>query len=248
MFFDVHAHLTHEHFKKDLDEVVKRAKDVTIHCAGSGLRDNELVLDLADKYSNIKASLGLYPWDAVEITEGEVDLCLDLIKQHAGDIICIGEVGLDHYWGKAEEDWEVQEWVFEKALLLAEEVNKPVLVHTRKAEREALELLTPHDEARVIIHSYTGSQKLVSGFLDRGCYFSIPSVIVRSTSFQSLVKKVPVERLLTETDAPFMAPEPGQRSEPVHVKKGLRKIAELKGLTVKEAEQALTDNYKRLFI
>lgn len=247
MFFDVHAHLTHEHFKKDLDEVITRAKNITIHCAGSGLHDNELVLDLADKHLNVKASLGLYPWDAVEVTEGEVDLCLEMIRKRASKIVCIGEVGLDHHWGRAEEDWETQEWVFEKALMLAESVNKPVLVHTRRAEREVLELLEPHD-VRVVIHSYTGPQRLVEGFLDIGSYFSVPSSVVRSSSFQSLVKKVPVNRLLTETDAPFMAPEPGKRSEPIHVKDGLRKIAELKDLSFKEAEKRLTENYKTLFL
>ncbi|MBD3312310.1 hypothetical protein GF352_02545 [archaeon] len=247
MFFDVHAHLTHEHFRKDLDKVIARAKDIIIHCAGSGLHDNELVLDLAEKHSNVKASLGLYPWDAVEVTEGEVDLCLDMIKKRASKMICIGEVGLDHHWGRAEEDWETQEWVFEKALMLAESVNKPVLVHTRRAEREVLGLLTPHD-VRAVIHSYTGPQRLVKGFLDIGCYFSIPSIVVRSSSFQSLVKKVPVNRLLTETDAPFMAPEPGKRSEPVDVKEGLKKIAELKGLGFKEAEKKLAENYESLFL
>jgi TatD DNase family protein len=246
MIFDVHAHLTHELFKNDFKEVIKRAKDVIIHCAGSGLRDNEAVLDISESFTNVKASLGLYPWDAVEIEEAEVDHCLDMIKSKASRIICIGEVGLDHHWGKSESDLEKQDWVFEKVLDLAERVNKPVLVHTRKAEKQALELLRHHD-VKAIIHSFTGSHKLVSDFLDIGCYFSIPSVVVRSNSFAGLVKKVPVDRLLTETDCPYMPPVAGQRSEPINVKQGLKAIADLKGISVKKAEGFLTDNYERLF-
>ncbi|MFA5406202.1 MAG: TatD family hydrolase [Candidatus Nanoarchaeia archaeon] len=243
---DVHCHLTHEQFKKDLPMVIKRAKNVTIHCAGSCLSDNELVLDLAQQYPNIKASLGLYPWDAVALNEAQVDTCLDMIKRHIKEVVSIGEVGLDHHWGKAEADWEYQAWVFDKALELAESTNKPVVVHTRQAEAECLELMS-HHSVKAIIHSYTGPMKLVPGFLEQGYYFSIPAVVVRSNSFQSLVKQVPVDRLFTETDAPFMAPIIGQRSEPINVKDGLKKIAELKGLTIKQAETALTKNYKELF-
>jgi len=246
MFFDVHAHLTHERFRKDLPAVVKRSSDVTIHCAGSGLSDNEAVLDLAEKYANVKASLGLYPWDAVSLHDPEVDVCIDMIKRHAKSIVSIGEVGLDHHWGKAEDDWQKQEWVFEKVLELAEEVNKPVLVHTRRAESVALELLSRHD-VKAIIHSFTGPHKLVKQFLDQGFYFSIPAVVTRSNNFQGLVKRVPIDRLLTETDSPFMAPVSGQRAEPLHIKEGLKTIAELKGLTLKKAEKSLTDNYIRLF-
>lgn len=246
MFFDVHAHLTHDSFTDDLPAVIARAKSVIIHCAGSGLVDNERVLDLADKYLNVLPSLGLYPWDCVELTEAEVDLVMEQIKKHQRRIMCIGEVGLDHHWGKARGDHEKQEWVFDNFLTLAEDLSKPVLVHTRRAESECLGLLREH-EARAIIHSYTGPQKLVSGFLERGCYFSIPSIVVRSSSFQDLVRKVPIDRLLTETDAPFMAPIIGQRSEPVNVKDGLKKIAELKGLSLKEVEQVLTNNYNKLF-
>jgi TatD DNase family protein len=246
MFFDVHAHLTHEHFKKDLLEVVARAKDVVIHCAGSGLSDNKAVLDISGKHSNVKACLGLYPWDAVKFGEVGVDSCIDFIKRNAGRIVCVGEVGLDHYWGKAEKDWEFQEWVFERLLELAGEINRPVLVHSRKAERACLEMIG-HHEVKVVIHSFTGPHKLIKDFLGLGCFFSIPSVVVRSSSFQELVRKLPIDRILTETDAPFLAPVIGQRSEPVHVKQGLKKIAELKGLTVKKTEKALTENYERLF-
>jgi len=246
MLFDVHCHLTHERFKSDLPQVIERAKSVIIHCAGSGSVDNHRVLGLAGEFSNVKPSLGLYPWDAVELDEAQVDLCFDMIRRNASKLVSIGEVGLDHYWGKAEDDWEAQEWVFERAIELGVDLGKPLIVHTRKAEAAALELLS-HHSVPAVIHSYTGPQKLVPKFLELGCFFSIPSVVVRSSSFQELVRKVPVDRLLTETDAPFMAPVTGQRSEPVNVKEGLKMIADLKGLTFKKAESQLTSNYEVLF-
>ncbi len=246
MFFDVHCHLTHEAFKNDLPDVIKRAKDVTIHCAGSGLHDNEKVLEISRQYGNVKASLGLYPWDAVELSEGETGVVFDQMRKHKDEIICIGEVGLDHYWGKSEADWQKQEWVFSRILDLANELGKPVLVHTRKAEKESLEMIEGRE--KIIIHSYTGPQKLVPEFLEQGCYFSIPAVLLRSGSFQSLVKKVPVNRLLTETDAPYLPPKSGERSEPSFVKLTVKKMAEIKGLSEKEVEDALTQNYKAIFI
>ncbi len=246
MLFDVHCHLTHEWFKKDQQEVIKRAEKVIIHTAGSGLKDNEEVLKLSENNENIKASLGLYPWDAVTLSEGEIDFNIDFIKKNKEKLTSIGEVGLDHHAGKAIKDWEYQEWVFEKILIMAEEIKKPIVVHTRKAEKETLEILKNH-EVKAIIHSYTGPQKLVPMFLEQGYYFSIPAVIVRAGNFQSLVKKVPINRLLTETDAPFMAPVTGERSEPINIKQGLSKIAEIKKLSIKEAEEELTKNYKELF-
>ena len=100
MIVDVHAHLTHENFTLDLPKVIKRAEDMIIVCAGSGHRDNQRVLKIARKHDNIFASLGLYPWDAVSLTEGEVDFCIDHIRENADKIVCIGEIGLDYHWGK----------------------------------------------------------------------------------------------------------------------------------------------------
>lgn len=246
MYFDVHAHLTHEFFKADLPEVVKRAKDVIIHCAGSGIDDNKRVLELASMYPNIKPSFGLYPWDAVRLGEDLVDVNLEFIRANASRIVCIGEVGLDFFEGKAQSDLEFQEWVFHRVLELAESVNKPVLIHSRAAEKRVLELLSMHS-VRGVIHCYTGSHKLIPQFLDLGFYFSIPASVVRANSFQDLVAKLPVDRILSETDAPYLAPVVGGRSEPVNVKDSVKKIAELKGLTVKACEKQLESNYNSLF-
>ncbi len=246
MFFDVHCHLTHQAFSDDVISVINNARDVIIHVAGSGLSDNKRVIDLSKEFSNVKASLGLFPWDAVNMGDGLVDTNLSFIKEHANDIICIGEVGLDHYWGKAREDWDFQEWVLNKIIDLSLDINKPLLFHTRKAEKDVLRVINNRG-VNGIIHSYTGPHKLVNDFLSAGCYFSIPSVVARSPSFQSLVKRVPLNRLLTETDAPFLPIKAGQRSEPVNVKNTVKVIAEVKGVSVSVVEEELTNNYYTVF-
>ncbi|HLE06161.1 MAG TPA: TatD family hydrolase [Candidatus Nanoarchaeia archaeon] len=246
MYADVHAHLTHEFFKNDLPEVILRAKDVIIHCAGSGIEDNKRVLELTSRYPNVRASLGLYPWDAVRLGEDLVDINLEFIRANASKLVCIGEVGLDFFEGKAESDLEFQEWVFNSVLELAEELTKPVIIHSRAAEKRVLELLSEH-EVTGVIHCYTGSHKLLARFLELGFYFSIPASVVRVNSFQDLVSKLPVDRILTETDSPYLAPVPGGRSEPSYVKDSVKKIAELKGLTLKKMEEQLTSNYNSLF-
>ncbi len=241
MYFDVHCHLTHPLFSKDLENVVN--VNVIIHCAGSGLKDNKKVLEISKKFKNVKASFGLYPWDVVKMSKEEFEENIKFIKENKNNIVCIGEIGLDYYQGDDEKDLRIQRERFKEILLLAESLKKPVLVHTRKAEKDAYEILKEHN-VRAIIHSYTGPQKLVKKYLELGFYFSIPGVVVRSPSFQSLVKKVPIERLLTETDAPYLPIVSGQRSEPKDVIKIVQKISEIKEC---DAKDELLKNYKSLF-
>ncbi len=248
MFVDVHAHLTHEAFSQDLPDVIKKAKEnnVLIVCAGSGIVDNQSVLRISRKYGNVYASLGLYPWDAVSLSEGEIDFCIDNIRKNAENIVCIGEIGLDHHWGKGKEDLAKQEWVFNKLLDLSIEINKPVLIHCRKAEQDVLEVLRTF-EGKTIIHCYTGPQSLAQEFVDMGCYFSIPAIIVRSKSFKKLVRKVPVNQLLTETDSPFMGLTRERRAEPVDVIEGVKEIAKIKNMSYEKTRDIIFGNFKRMF-
>lgn len=248
MFVDVHAHLTHEEFNDDVEKVINRAFDnkVLVVCAGSGLKDNQAVLRLCESHKGVLASLGLYPWDAVSITDDEVDYCIENIRERALKIVCVGEIGLDYHWGKGKEDLDKQYWVFNKMLELALDIKKPALIHCRQAEHEALEVLRSY-EGNSIIHCYTGPLKFVPDFLNLGCYFSIPAAVARNKSLRNLVKLVPMTQLLTETDSPYMGLEPGGRNEPVKVIEGLKKISEIKKLSIKETEAAIFDNFKRLF-
>lgn len=246
MLIDVHAHLTHEQFKNDLPSVIKRASKMIVLCAGSGHRDNQAVMKICALNSNVLPSLGFYPWDCVTLSEEEIDFAIDYIRGNASKIVCIGEVGLDYHWGEGKQDLEKQDLTFNKMLELGLDIKKPVLIHCRKAEKEVLKTILDYDGS-YIIHSYTGPKNLVSEFVKKGCYFSIPAVVVRSKSMKKLVSAVPINQLLTETDSPYLSPKEGERNEPINVSYGLKAISEIHKLSLDKTEEQVFDNFKRLF-
>ncbi len=137
---------------------------------------------------------------------------------------------------------------FSKILETAKKLDKPVLVHSRKAESEALDMLESHDMKRVIMHCFTAKKSLVKRAYDLGYSFSIPPVIVRLQQFQQMVETVDINHILTETDAPFLSPFKDKRNEPAFVTETIKKIAEIKGMDPKEVETNIWMNYQRLFL
>ncbi len=260
---DVHSHLNHADFKKDLPEVLKRAEKAgvkVILCSGVNPPSNREVLELARKYPLIKASLGIYPIDALGLAEAEIGLPrqtvpIDLeeefkfIERHKDQVVSIGEVGMDFYWAKKEETYEKQAENFRKIIRFAIRIGKPLVIHSRKAEEECIDILEQeikHHEIPVIQHCFSGRKSLMARAGALGHYFSIPPNILRSGSFQTLVKKVDINQLLTETDAPYLSPYPDTRNEPAFVLESIKKIAEIKGLSVEETAQKIWDNYGRV--
>jgi len=245
MLLDIHCHLTHKLFEQDVDKVIKRSGEVIIVCAGSGLIDNQKVLALASKHSNVKASLGFYPWDAVNSTDEQINGCINFMKNNKSKAVIIGEVGLDHHWGQSKVDWAKQELVFRRLLKFCDDNNKPVLIHCRDAEAIVLKVISDYS-CNKVIHCYTGPLSLVPEFLSRDCYFTIPALIAKSKSFVKLCKKLPVNRLLTETDSPYLSPVQLERNEPVNVRLGLEVISKLKDLSFKDCEEQVFKNYESL--
>src|SRR3989344_7103576 len=237
MLIDVHAHLHFEQFKKDLDRVIERAHKsgvVAIINSGTDHEGNIASLELARKYDIVKASFGVYPTRAIAVSEKELGNELLFIEKNKKGIAAIGEVGLDF---KESQKYEEQKKAFEKIILLANKIKKPLIIHSREAEREAIEILEKNVRTKVIMHCFNGSYKLVKRGVENGWFFSIPPVIVRSMHFQGLVNIVPCEYLLTETDSPFLAPPGEMRNEPSFVKTAINKMAEIKGLTSEEMEK-----------
>lgn len=261
---DVHSHLNHELFKKDLNEVLQRAQKAgikSILVSGVNPPANREVLELAKKYPLIKASLGIYPIDALGLAEGEtglprqtVPINLDdefkFIEKHKQEVIAIGEVGMDFFWAKKEGTYEQQADNFRKIIRFAIKIKKPIVIHSRKAEEECLQILEEeikNKEIPVIQHCFSGRKSLISKGIELGHYFSIPPNILRAGNFQTLVKKAPMAQLLTETDAPWLSPYPGKRNEPAFVLETIKKIAEIKEISVKETAKVIWDNYKTIF-
>lgn len=250
---DVHAHLDWKDFK-DLDEVIERAKLAGVKAiisAGVDPKSNRQVLEIAKRYDIVKAALGIYPPDALgreTNTENLVDIDkeIEFITLNRSKIIAIGEIGLDY---KSEDaDKEMQKHVFVNQLRLAKKLNLPIIVHSRKAELEVIEILEKEGMKKVVLHCFSGKTSLIKKAICLGWSFSIPTNVVKSEQFQNLVKIVPLPQLLTETDSPFLSPFQGKRNEPAFVAESVKKIAEIKKLDQLEAANIIYSNYQNMFL
>lgn len=239
MYYDIHCHLDSY---ENPEEVVKRAEEAGIKLIitnGTNLETNRTTLDLANKFPIVKPALGVYPTDALELSEEQLEEEIDFVSKQ--DISAIGEVGLDyHHIPDKQEEMKV---VFEKFIQLAEKMKKPLLVHSRKAEADVIDILST-SKATFDLHCFGGNLKLVKKGVDAGAYFSIPATIVKATHFQRIVEEVPSDKLLTETDAPWLSPDDSQ-NEPSNIPLIVKKIAELKQLDLEECKNQLWFNAQR---
>lgn len=260
MLVDIHAHLDHEMVFKDLDKVIERCRKKKCYVVTSGVNKttNRKALEIGKTYKDIVyVSLGLYPIDALakEMEAGEfprhiekldVDKELEFIKNNKSKIVAIGESGLDFHWDTKHK--EEQKKTFLKIIKLAEKIKKPLVVHSRKAELEAIELLQSSKLKNVVMHCFSGRLKYAKKACSLGYYFSIPPVVVRVPQFRLLVEEVPITQLLTETDTPYLSAEKGKINEPVNVEVSIKEIAKIKNMNKKEVENNIFSNFQRLFL
>ena len=246
--FDVHCHLDDKAFALDVEEVVKRAEEVGVRfviCNGVNPASNRAILSLAERFPIIKPALGLYPTDALTF---DVDKEIAFIREHAEEIIAIGEVGVDYHWIKDEGEKERERENFRKAVALALEIKKPLIIHSRSAEKDTLDILEEMGAKHVDLHCFGGNLKLAKRAVQLGFYLSIPPNIVRSEHFKRMVEELPLSHLLLETDAPYLGPEKEGRNEPANVLFTVREIAKIKGLEEEEVRNHLFFNFQRLFL
>lgn len=259
MLVDVHCHLTHKLFENDLDDVIKRniSKGVkAIICSGVNPTDNLKVISICSKYDIVKASLGIYPIDALGLGpdetgivryHGKIDLDseFEFFKKNKDKIISIGEVGLDYKMDLKHHDEQKEN--FSKIIDFCEKFKKPIVVHSRKAEADVIDMLSSSKLKKVILHCFEGRKHLVGKAIDAGYSFSIPCNIIKLQHFQSIAERAPMQQLLTETDSPWLGPVPGVRNEPFNVLGTVQKIALIKKITAEEAENLIFMNYQRMF-
>ncbi len=259
MIVDVHAHLDHPDIEKRIDEVILNAKNAGVKLIvtnGINHATNVKSLLLSKKYDIIKCALGFYPQDALkkEVGSGEYPLALaeehiddeiNFIEKHKNDIIAIGEVGLDYQNG---HDKETQKDAFLKIINLAKTLDKPLIIHSRKAEEDVITMLEENHAKKVVLHCFCGKKSLVARASKNGWSFSVPTNIVRAENFQLLVKEVPLSQLLTETDAPYLSPFKEKKNEPAFIVETIKKIAEIKQMETEEVENILYMNFQRLFL
>jgi TatD DNase family protein len=260
--FDVHAHLTHPALADQCDDVLKRARDAglsTVIANGLNPRDNEAVLELARRQPMVRPALGFYPVDTVlplmraagvdyprEGDECSAEEGIAYLQANVERAFAVGEIGLDGYW-VPEPFWAEQERVFTTLVRLAIAADKPIIIHTRKREARTFELLEQIGAPRVNWHCFGGKVKLARRIAERGHYFSIPANARRSESFTRMLQTLPRDRILLETDCPYLAPEPGGLSEPADVARTAEYAASLWGVPSDDAAAVLRGNFERLF-
>jgi len=247
MLVDVHAHLTDNYFKDKLNEVIKNADKnnvVSIISNGLNYEDNKKVLELSKKYDIIKSSLGFYPDDIVNSNEDEIQKTFDFIKKNKNKIIAIGEVGLDLSYNK---ELTKQKEVFLKIIELAQEIDKPLIIHSRKAEEECINILKEFGFKRALFHSFTGNFKLVREIEKNNWMLSIPCSVVGAEHFQNIVKKFNLNQILTETDSPYLSPYKNKMNEPSFIVETIKMISKIKNLEKEEVEKIIFKNFQNFF-
>ena len=245
--FDAHAHLYAAAFADDLDDVLARAAHRGVQavlCVSETVAEAQRVLELADRHPLVKPCAGLYP---TILDRGAAAEMLGFIRRHRERLAAIGEVGLDYWKVQDAADREMQRDILAQHVALSRELDLPLNVHSRSAGRHAIAWLQENGARHVLMHAFDGKAASARVGIEAGYYFSIPPSIVRSPQKQKLVRHLPLERLLLESDAPVLGPEKDVRNEPCNVWLSCQHVAAIKGLSVEEVARATTANAKRLF-
>ena len=245
MYIDVHCHLD---LLDNIEKIIARAEKlgIGIIVANSvNYETNRKILELSAKFPIVKAALGVYPIDALKMSSKGLNEEINFIRQNKDKISAIGEVGLDF---KESDERKEQEENLMKFIALSKELDKPLIIHSRKAEDRCIELLERTMAKKVIMHCFCGTKKAIKKIAENGWFLSVPANVNHSIQFQELVKETPIEHLFCETDSPFLHPEKGSGNSPENVIVSYKKIAELKNLSLKDVEKKIEDNYNKLFI
>ncbi|ARB39569.1 MULTISPECIES: TatD family hydrolase [Mammaliicoccus] len=252
MLIDTHVHLNADQYDEDLQEVIDRALEEGIDrmfVVGFDTNTIERTMKLIDQYDFIYGIIGWHPVDAIDCTEERLQWIEELSKHPK--IIGIGEMGLDYHWDKSPKD--IQKDVFRKQIALAKRVQLPIIIHNREATQDCVDILKEENASEVggIMHSFSGSNEIADEILKMNFYISLggPVTFKNAKQPKEVAQHVPLDRLLVETDAPYLSPHPyrGKRNEPARVKLVAEQIAELRGISYEEVCKATTENAERLF-
>jgi len=252
MLIDSHAHLEMPEFKKDLEEVLRRAKASgvdAIFTVGTEQKDWGRALEIANTHAWIYAILGVHPHNAKEIDDRTYETLRKICQGEK--VRAFGEIGLDFFRNHSPRDVQVKR--FREQVGLGRELKLPIVIHDRDAHEETMEVLRSEGarDCGGIIHCFSGDLDMARKCMDMGFYISVPGSITytNAESFQNIVRELPLDSLLVETDAPFLTPVPfrGKRNEPGYVRYTAQKMAEIKKVPFEKVAEATTDNALRVF-
>lgn len=247
MFTDTHCHLYKEYYD-NLDEIVKKINDNQVNRVinnGCDDKSNKEVLELLGKYNCMYGAIGIHPESADTYTKED----LEFIEEHINDdrVVAIGEIGLDYYWTK--DNKEKQKELFEYQLKLAERVNKPVIIHSREATQDTIEILGKYN-VRGVIHSFSGSYETACIYIKMGYLLGINGVITfKNCNLKDVVAKLDLGNIILETDSPYLTPVPyrGQKNDSSHIIDIAKFICDIKGCSMEELAKETNGNISRCF-
>lgn len=251
VLIDSHAHIYYRDYAGDFDDMLKRAEDAgvaAILVVGTDIESSRESVELAEKYPQLYAAVGIHPHDAGRVT----DACYDVISSLAVSspkVVAIGEIGLDFYRDRSPRD--VQEVVFRRFLQLAAALNKPVIIHDRDAHERIMSILREEAVRKGVLHCFSGDAAMALEAAALGLHISIPGTVTYpgNQALRDVVRTVSIDQMLVETDCPYLTPVPhrGKRNEPSYVRLAAEKVAEVKGLTLEDVARVTTKNASELF-
>lgn len=261
MIFDTHAHYDDEAFDEDRKALLLSMKENgvgTIVNVGADIESSKMSLALSEEYSFIYAALGVHPSGTKELNEDQMEwlkkTALAYSAQNGGKVVAIGEIGLDYYWNDEDEpDKTVQKKWFERQIVLAKEVGLPIIIHSREAAKDTCEIVKAKQagENGGIVHCYSYSKELARDFLDMDFSFGIGGVVTfkNSRKLKEVVEYLPIDRILLETDCPYLSPVPnrGKRNSSLNLPYVVQTISEIKGIEPERVVEITQDNARKLF-
>jgi TatD DNase family protein len=252
MFIDSHCHLNFPDLAKDMDAILvnMRANEVShALCVSVELASFSQVLELAERHDNLYASVGVHPDYELEIEPTQADLVR--LAQHT-KVIAIGETGLDYYRLTGDLEWQRER--FRTHIRAARECGKPLIIHTRSAAADTMRIMAVEDAGRAggVMHCFTENLDVARAAIDLGFHISFSGILTfkNATIIKEVAQNIPLERILIETDSPYLAPVPfrGKTNQPAYVKHVAEEVARLRNISVEEVGIATSQNFKRLFL
>ena len=250
MLFDTHAHLNDPAFDPDREELMAGLSDKGIGLvmnAGCSLESSKDIIQMAEKYPWLYASVGSHPDSADEVNEEVIEEYRQLCRHEK--VKAIGEIGLDYYYEDIPRD--IQKNAFRMQMALAKELDMPVIIHEREAHDDGMRIVKEFPTVKGVFHCYSGSAEMARQRVNMGWYIGFTGVLTFKNARKAVetAASIPLDRIVLETDCPFMAPEPyrGKRNDPGYLPKMAEKLAEIRGISLEEVVKITTENAKRLY-
>ncbi len=251
MIVDSHCHLNFLEFKEDLDNVIENARANGIGhmlTVNTRLSESLEVQSIAEKYANVFCSVGVHPHDSKDYNNANL---IEQLTNHANHpkVVALGETGLDFFYNNSDRDNQIS--CFKIHLEAGLNLDLPVIIHTRNADKDTINCLNEYPNTKGVFHCFSGSSEFAKQGLDHGLYISFSGIITfkKADELREVVKYVPLENMLVETDSPFLAPLPhrGKRNEPAFTRYVAELVAQIKGISLEEVAEVTTQNFFKLF-